>query len=182
MPHVMAMAESAGPEGDAYVDEHRSVAKLVAEAVEKETGVERAWDLVYCSRSGPPHVPWLEPDVNDHLESLAAEEVPAVVVVPIGFVSDHMEVVYDLDTEAKQTADRVGLGFARAATPGIHPVFVTMIRELVLERAAVEQGESVPRRSVGDLPPSWDICAAHCCPNLRGPRPALCEQPSEQPA
>jgi ferrochelatase len=172
-----AMAASAGPDGDAYVEQHRATAGLVAAAVSQATGVERPWQLVYCSRSGAPHTPWLEPDVNDHLETLAGDGVPAVVVVPIGFVSDHMEVVYDLDTEARETADRLGLGFARASTAGVHPAFVTMVRDLLLERAARERGDQVDRAALGDLPAAWDVCAADCCPNPRGSRPALCEQP-----
>ncbi|MFY9915881.1 MAG: ferrochelatase, partial [Nocardioidaceae bacterium] len=127
-----AMAESAGPDGGAYVDQHHSAAQLVAAAVAAQTGVERPWDLTYCSRSGAPHIPWLEPDVNDHLEELSKAGTTAVVVIPIGFISDHMEVVYDLDTEAKETADRLGLGFARAATAGVHPAFVAAVRDLVL--------------------------------------------------
>ncbi len=173
-----AMAESAGPDGDAYVDQHRSAAGLVAAAVTAETGVERPWDLTYCSRSGAPHIPWLEPDVNDHLEEVSKARTPAVVVIPIGFISDHMEVVYDLDTEAKETADRLGLGFARAATAGVHPAFVTAVRDLVLERAARERGEDVVPAAEGELPPSWDECATQCCPNPRQPRPALCQQPA----
>jgi ferrochelatase len=132
------------------------------------------WDLVYCSRSGPPQVPWLEPDVNDHLEMLAEEGEPGAVVVPIGFVSDHMEVVYDLDTEAAETARRLGLPYARAATPGVDPRFVAMVRDLLLERAAAERGESPSRATVAASEPSWDVCPAGCCPNPRAPRPALC--------
>ncbi len=173
-----AMAESAGPDGDAYVDQHRAAAQLVSAAVAAETGVERPWDLTYCSRSGAPHIPWLEPDVNDHLEEVSKAGTAAVVVVPIGFISDHMEVVYDLDTEAKETADRLGLGFARAATAGVHPAFVAAVRDLVLERAARERGEVVVQAAEGGLPPSWDECAAHCCPNPRQPRPALCQRPA----
>jgi ferrochelatase len=121
-------------------------------------------------------VPWLEPDVNDRLEELAADGLQAVVVIPIGFVSDHMEVIYDLDTEAAATAEKLGVEFARAATAGLDPRFVAMVRDLLLERAAVDRGEDVRRRSVGAQPPSWDVCPAGCCANLRGPRPALCGQ------
>ena len=103
--------------------------------------------LVYCSRSGPPQVPWLEPDVNDHLRALKDKGVPGVVVVPIGFVSDHMEVIYDLDTEARATAEEIGLPFARAATAGVDPRFVAMVRDLLLERGAAERGE--PTRTRG---------------------------------
>jgi protoporphyrin/coproporphyrin ferrochelatase len=163
------MAATAGPDGRAYEQQHR----LVATEVARRVGLEE-WDLVFCSRSGAPQVPWLEPDVNDHLESLAKRGAPGVAVVPIGFVSDHMEVIYDLDTEAAQTAERLGLPFARAATPGTDPRFVAMARDLLTERAAVERGDTVTRVAVASTPPSWDVCPAGCCPNPRGDRPALC--------
>jgi ferrochelatase len=169
----LAMASSSGPEGGAYEAQHRSVAALLARAVGERTGVALAWDLAYCSRSGPAHVPWLEPDVNDCLERLAKDGAPASVVVPVGFVSDHMEVVFDLDTEAAATADRLGLAFARASTPGVHPAFVALVRELLLERAAAERGQPVDRPAVGGLGPAWDLCAAACCPNPRQPLPAI---------
>jgi ferrochelatase len=119
-------------------------------------------------------VSWLEPDVNDHLESLAAAGVPAVVLVPIGFVSDHMEVVYDLDTEALATAERLGLPVRRAATAGTDPRFAAMVRDLLVERATAERGQEVARASVGALGPMWDRCPVGCCPNPRTDRPALC--------
>ncbi|MBW9213326.1 ferrochelatase [Mumia sp. zg.B53] len=160
--------------GEAYVREHRDVAAQVAAGVAESTGVERAYDLVYCSRSGSPEVPWLEPDVNDHLRALAADGVASVVLVPIGFVSDHMEVVYDLDTEARETAEELGLGFARVPTPGVDARFVTAIRELIVERAALARDEEPEQSVVGELPPSWTVCPAGCCANLRDPqRPAL---------
>ncbi|QNN52986.1 ferrochelatase [Nocardioides mesophilus] len=162
--------------GGAYVSQHRSVMEEIVERVRQETGHRYVSELVYCSRSGPPHIPWLEPDVNDRMEELAREGTEAVVVVPIGFVSDHMEVIYDLDTEAKATAEKLGLEFGRAATAGLDPRFVAMVRELVVERAAVEQGKDVARPAVGSQPPSWDVCPAGCCANARGPRPALCGQ------
>ena len=99
--------------------------------------------------------------------------MPGVVVVPIGFVSDHMEVIYDLDTEAKATAEEIGLPFARAATAGVDPRFVAMVRDLLLERGAVERGESPERAALGS-DAAWDRCAVGCCPNPAGPRPALC--------
>jgi protoporphyrin/coproporphyrin ferrochelatase len=171
----LRMAETSGPHGGDYVRQHGSVAQLVAEAVQRRTGIRHPWQLVYCSRSGPPQVPWLEPDINDALRAFAAEGGRAVVVVPIGFVSDHMEVVYDLDTEAAATAADVTLAFSRAGTPGVASAFVSAVGDLLLERAAVERGERVPRPAEGLLGPSWDLCAASCCPNLRGPLPALCE-------
>ncbi len=169
----LAMAAGSGPEGNAYVDEHLSVSALVAEGVAAVTGNRLGWDLVFCSRSGSPRVPWLEPDVNDHLDTLAAASVDAVAIVPIGFVSDHMEVVHDLDTEAAQTAARLGLRFSRAPTAGTHPRFVSAIVDLLLERAAAERGEPVNRPAVGDLQAAWDCCPARCCPNPAATRPSV---------
>jgi ferrochelatase len=102
--------------------------------------------------------------VNDHLQVLSADGASGVAVVPIGFVSDHMEVVYDLDTEAAATAEKLGLPMARAATPGAGERFVTMLRELLLERAAVARGEQPVRPCAGRIGPGWDVCPAHCCP------------------
>ena len=167
------MTDGSGPQGGAYVDQHRSVMTEVVERVRQETGRRHPHELVFCSRSGSPQTPWLEPDVNDHLEELHAQGAPGVVMVPIGFVSDHMEVVYDLDTEAMATAEKLGLPASRAATAGLDPRFVSAVRDLLLERAAVERGEEVVRASVGSWPACWDRCAAHCCPNARGERPAL---------
>ena len=171
----LAMNDGSGPTGGAYVAQHRAVADLVTAGVAERTGTAHESDLVYCSRSGPPSQPWLEPDVNDHLEELCGKGVPAAVLVPIGFVSDHMEVVHDLDTEALETAARIGLPCTRAATVGTHPQFVRGLVDLVLERAAVERGEAVGRPALSPLGPSHDRCPAHCCPNLRDPdRPTLC--------
>ncbi|MGZ6884235.1 MAG: ferrochelatase [Nocardioidaceae bacterium] len=169
-----SMNDASGPEGNAYVAQHLAVADEITERVRQETGHRYSNELAFCSRSGPPHVPWLEPDVNDRIEELAAEGVQAVVVVPIGFVSDHMEVIYDLDTEAKATAEKAGVEFARAATAGVDPRFVSMVRDLLVERAAAERGVAVRRKAVGALEPSWDVCPVGCCANGRGPRPALC--------
>ena len=144
----------------AYEVQLRETGRLVAEAV----GVER-WQVVYQSRSGPPQVPWLEPDVCDHLETLDA---PGVVVSPIGFVSDHLEVRYDLDVEARETAERIGLPFARAASAGTHPAFLAAIREAIAER--LEPGS--PKRALGRFGPSWDTCAPDCCrPGTGRPSP-----------
>jgi ferrochelatase len=155
----VTMDNASGPEGGLYSAQLRESARMVAEAA--APGLD--WDLVWQSRSGPPQVPWLEPDVNDHLEALAADGVTDVVVSPVGFVSDHLEVVWDLDNEARDTAARLGLGFARAATPGTDPRFVTMVRELVTER--LEPG--CPRRSLGAMPASHDRCPVGCCPAPR---------------
>ena len=170
-----ASGRDGSAEGRAYEQQHRDVAAVVAATVAEASGVSREHDLVYCSRSGPPSMPWLEPDVGDHLRRLRADGVDAVVVVPIGFVSDHMEVVFDLDTEAAGIAEEIGLMMVRAATPGIHPRFVAMVRELLLERAAAARGEDHARVAVGSLPAHWDVCPAGCCRNAREPdRPALC--------
>lgn len=168
------MNDSSGPGGGAYVHQHTAVMDEIAQRVQEETGHRFPAALVYCSRSGPPTMPWLEPDVNDHLASLHAAGVPGAVLVPIGFVSDHMEVIYDLDTEAMATAAELGMACERAATAGVDPRFVAMVRDLLLERAAVERGESVERLAVGPVGAAWDVCAPGCCPNPRGSRPALC--------
>ncbi|OKJ00894.1 ferrochelatase [Kitasatospora sp. CB01950] len=179
-----AMAETSGAPDDpargtpggAYVAQHLDVARLIADAVAERTGVtDRPWQLVYQSRSGAPHIPWLEPDICDHLEAQHADGVEAVVMVPIGFVSDHMEVKYDLDTEAVAKAAELGLPVARAATVGADPRFAAAVRELVLERAAAQRGEPVTRCALGALGPSHDVCATACCPNPRAPRPAAAE-------
>ena len=151
-----SMAAVAGPQGHAYEAElTAAVERVVAEAAPG-----RGFDLVWQSRSGPPSVPWLEPDVNDHLRALAAAGATAVVVFPIGFISDHLEVVWDLDNEAKETAAEVGLAFARAGTAGIHPAFVAAVRELLEERRA------------GGLPRLGTNCPASCCFVQRPARPA----------
>ncbi len=154
-----SMAESAGPQGGRYTAQLAETAALVHAAAAPDL----AWDLVWQSRSGPPQVPWLEPDVNDHLTLLAEKGVTDVVVSPIGFVSDHLEVRWDLDVEAAETAARLGLGYARAATPGTDPRFVAMVRDLVRERT-----DERPRVQLGTLP-SWDVCLADCCPAPQRP-------------
>ena len=149
-----SMARTAGPDGGRYEAQLHETAALVHAAAAPDL----PWDLVWQSRSGPPQVPWLEPDINDHLTALAAKDVTDVVVSPIGFVSDHLEVLWDLDNEARDTAADLGLGYARAATPGTDPRFVTMVRELVAERTI-----GVARERLGTLP-VWDQCPANCCP------------------
>lgn len=155
-----AMAATSGPHGGRYEAQLRETAGLVAAAA----AADLPYDLVWQSRSGPPHVRWLEPDINDHLAALASSGTTSVVVSPIGFVSDHLEVVWDLDTEAAATAKQLGLDFVRAATPGTDPRFVTMVRELVTER--LNPPETVPRRRLGTLP-IWDACPVNCCPPPR---------------
>jgi len=161
-------------DSSAYVAQHEAVMGLVADGVMRATGVERTSGLVYCSRSGAPNQPWLEPDVSDYLEARQAAGAAAVAVVPIGFVSDHMEVVYDLDTEAAQTARKLALPFARAATVGVDGEFVAAVRDLVLEQAARARGERVEPAALSGLGVLPGRCPAGCCPNPRGPKPALC--------
>ncbi|HEX6685896.1 MAG TPA: ferrochelatase [Candidatus Limnocylindrales bacterium] len=153
----VSMAKTAGPQGGLYERQLRETARLVAQR--SLPGVP--WELVWQSRSGPPHVPWLEPDVNEHLRLLAKDGVTQVVAVPIGFVSDHLEVIWDLDEEAAATARQLGLGFARAHTPGTDGRFVAMVRDLVLERMRRSSGGT--RRALGTLD-HWDVCAGDCCP------------------
>ncbi|MBI2681040.1 MAG: ferrochelatase [Candidatus Solibacter usitatus] len=141
-----------------YEQQLREACRLVA------AGVGRAeWQLVYQSRSGPPSQPWLEPDIGDALRGLSGTR--DVVVAPIGFVSDHMEVVYDLDTVARGICQQLGIHMVRAGTVGTHPAFISMIRELVLERV-----EHAPPRALGTLGLSPDACAMDCCPSGAGPR------------
>jgi ferrochelatase len=151
-----SMNRSAGPDGGLYVAQQRETARLVAAAVR---GPGTQFDLVWQSRSGPPSVAWLEPDVNAHLTALAADGVRAVVLSPSGFVSDHLEVAWDLDVEAREHAAELGLAFARAATAGTHPAFVAMIGELVLE-----QTQGKPARTLGRLGLCGIDCAPDCCP------------------
>ena len=175
-----AMAETAGPaprsRRGAYVDWYAAVASEVARRIAQQRGRKYDYDLVYCSRSGPVSQPWLEPDINDHLRQLARRDVAAVVVVPIGFVSDHMEVIFDLDTEAAATAEECGMAFARAATAGDHPLFVSGLVDLMMERALAARGQEPDCPMLGSAPVGWFECRADCCPNLREPgRPALCQ-------
>jgi ferrochelatase len=169
-----AMNDTAGIEGGRYETQHRDVAATVAAAVGERLGTTPEWELVYCSRSGSPDRPWLEPDVNDHLRALKDRGVPGVVVAPIGFISDHMEVAYDLDTEARRTAQEIGLPFVRAATVGTDSRFVAGLVDLLLERAAQARGEVPEQPTAGECGPSWAVCPADCCRNPRGDEPAAC--------
>jgi ferrochelatase len=162
----IASARTSGPSGGAYPAQLGEAARLVAEQVRESSSWRGGFEVAWQSRSGPPSVPWLEPDVNDRLEALAAEGIREVVAVPVGFVSDHVEVRYDLDTEAAATAARVGIRFARAGTVAASRSFLTMVRELVEER---EDGR--PRVALGTDGPSHDVCPLGCCPG-RVSRPA----------
>lgn len=146
-----------------YEDQLAESSHLVAEAV----GAAQH-SVVYQSRSGSPQVAWLEPDVCDRLRELHHDGVTDVVVSPVGFVSDHMEVMYDLDVEAAGLVRELGLTMVRAGAAGTHPAFVAMIRELVEERLGTTTGQ----RTVGRFGPSHDVCAAGCClPGTGRPSP-----------
>lgn len=156
----VAMNETAGLSGGLYAAQHATTARLVAEQV-RGPGAE--FDLVWQSRSGPPSASWLEPDVNDHLRALASRGCQAVAVSPTGFVSDHLEIAWDLDVEAAETAKEVGLAFERAASAGTHPAFVAMVAELVEERLSGADA-------------ACDSCAfevsSNCCPAPMRPHAA----------
>lgn len=155
----MTMAENCK-----YEAQLEEACRLVAEGLGRSD-----WQLVYQSRSGPPQVPWLGPDVVEHAEALAVIGTRELVVVPIGFISDHMEVVYDLDHELAHACEELGITMVRAATAGTHPRFVEMLRELVEERL----GRTDQRRACGKLGPSHDVCPDDCClyPITRRPTP-----------
>lgn len=118
------------------------------------------WDLAFQSRSGPPSQPWLEPDICDHLTALAEQGVRDAIVMPIGFLTDHVEVLFDLDVQAKRRAAELGIGFTRVPTVGSHPLFVEMIRDLIAERI----DPAVQPRALGNLGPRLMPCAPDCCP------------------
>jgi ferrochelatase len=146
----MSMAE-----GCRYVKQLTEASRLVAE----QAGVER-WELVYQSRSGPPTQPWLDPDVCDRIRQLHAAGARQLVIAPIGFISDHMEVLYDLDTEAADLCRELGIEMVRADTVGTDPAFVAMVRDLIAERHFAEP----ERTAIGGLPASHDVCPLDCCP------------------
>ena len=149
----MAMAR-----GSMYEAQLLETARLVAEGA-----AAGDWRLVYQSRSGPPTQPWLEPDIGEHLRTLHSRGVTDVVIAPVGFISDHMEVLFDLDTEARELCEELGLNMIRAATVGTDPEFVAMIRELIQERT----GQTNDRRVVGVYAPSHDRCPPNCCAIVR---------------
>ncbi len=143
-----------------YALQLEEASRLVAKQLAKDSGRDTAYPrrLVYQSRSGPPSQPWLEPDVCDFLREYKSQGGSDAVVVPIGFLSDHMEVIYDLDTEAADVSREIGLNMVRAGTAGTHPRFVRMICQLVEERLF-----NHPRLAVGNHPPSHDVCPSDCC-------------------
>ena len=161
-------------EGGAYAAQHLAVAGVVIAAQEHESGASAplAWSLVYQSRSGPPTTPWLEPDINDSIDDLAAAGIRAVVIVPLGFVSDHMEVKWDLDTEAMETSAKHDSLAVRVPTPGVHAAYVTGLIDLVIERR--DATPVAERPSLTELGPWYDVCRPGCCENVRlGFKPAV---------
>lgn len=158
-----SMSATSGPEssrieGDGlYVRQHLDVAQRVIDGAATVTGADLPWSLVFQSRSGPPTIPWLEPDINDAIRATSAK---AVIVAPIGFISDHVEVIWDLDNEALATADEVGIDFIRVATPGTDPRFVSALADIVVAALA---GSYVDRGT----------CTPECCPNARASLPVI---------
>ncbi len=167
-------AERSGPdfrgfgEGGAYAAQHLAVAEVVMHA----SGRDVAWDLVYQSRSGPPDPAVARARRQRRITELAAQGVRAVVIVPLGFVSDHMEVMWDLDTEAMETAAELGIAAVRVPTPGVHAAYVSGLVDLVLERVTARP--PIERPAVTALGPWYDVCRPGCCENKRlGFKPAV---------
>ena len=177
----ISMAQTSGPESmrssfqeGVYVAQHNAAAKAILEIASKETTSPLpTWSLVYQSRSGAPHMPWLEPDIGDSLRDLSTSKTKAVVVVPIGFVSDHIEVVWDLDNEVRAIADEESLRFIRVSTPGKSKEFVAGLVDLLEERLT-----NSTRKALSPLGPWADFCSADCCPNSRRSLPTVAEQPN----
>lgn len=161
-PRVVFTAHSI-PLSMAATSEYETQLREAAAIVSDLAGTSDDWDLVFQSRSGPPQVPWLEPDIVDHLHDLHDQSTDDVVVVPLGFVSDHMEVMFDLDTQALQAAEASSMRMTRARTVGTDPRFVTMVRQLL-----EEQIDEKPRLFLGDSGPWPDLCPEnHCVPAAR---------------
>jgi len=164
--HIIYTAHSiplAMAQGCDYEKQLKETGRLVAERLGR-----KEWRLVYQSRSGPSSQPWLEPDILDCLREIHARGgSPDVVIAPIGFVSDHMEILFDLDTQARDLCAELGLQMVRAETVGTHPRFIHMIRELICER--MDQGQ--PRLALGAMGPRPDVCAFDCCPMPKRPTP-----------
>jgi ferrochelatase len=172
------MSESSGPPGvregfekpgGTYAAQHLAAATLAMAGLATQDDLP-SWELVYQSRSGAPSTPWLEPDVNDAIRTAKAAGKKAIVIVPIGFVSDHVEVVWDLDNEAKETCEELGLEFERVATSGTHSAFVEGIIDLIQERT-----DGLEAKALSPLGPWPSFCNPDCCPNLRKVLPVIAE-------
>jgi ferrochelatase len=173
-----SMGESSGPPGvredfekpgGTYAAQHLAAATLAMAGLSEQDSLP-SWELVYQSRSGAPSVPWLEPDVNDAIRTAKDAGKKAIVIVPIGFVSDHVEVIWDLDNEAKETCDELGLDFERVATSGTHSAFVEGIIDLIQERT-----DGLEAKALSPLGPWPSFCNPNCCPNLRKTLPVIAE-------
>ena len=154
--HSIPLSMAAGCDYEAQLQE---TCRLIAESVG-----HKSWRLVFQSRSGSPAQPWLEPDICDHLTELKEARMEDVVIAPVGFISDHMEVLYDLDMEARALCEKIKLNMVRASTVGAHPTFIKMIHELILERSI----PNYPRRFLGTHGVSHDVCPVDCCLDGRG--------------
>ncbi|PRI12194.1 ferrochelatase [Leucobacter massiliensis] len=161
IPHTMQDASAVT--GPGYREQHEDVRATIDAALAERHGAPLGSSLAYCSRSGDPRTPWLEPDVNDHIEALVAQGVRKLVIAPIGFISDHMEVAFDLDVEAMETAEEHGVQAVRAGTVGVRHSFVSGLVDMILERAARERGEETVPRTVGALPAFPDEAPAGSC-------------------
>lgn len=174
----ISMAETSGPahlrEGSnkgAYVAQHNAAITCILAAVAARFASEiPQWSLVYQSRSGAPHTPWLEPDIGDALRAAVTSGSSTVIVVPIGFISDHVEVIWDLDHEAKEIADELGVRYFRVATPGTSPEFVAGIVDLIQEQQSYSESKNLS--SIGDR---TNYCTSECCPNPRGELPTVAQ-------
>ncbi|TFB75174.1 ferrochelatase [Cryobacterium glaciale] len=185
----MTDANKSGPaergfgEGGAYAAQHRAVAQVIMDSLvepdldkldpsESRVPLKTQWQLVYQSRSGPPSMPWLEPDINDAIALLPARGIRAVIIVPLGFVSDHMEVMWDLDNEAMETSEKFGIKAVRVPTPGVSPDFVSGLVDLIEERLNDTPASDRPAKTT--LGPWYDVCRPGCCENVRlGFKPAV---------
>lgn len=178
----MTDANKSGPaergfgEGGAYAAQHRAVAEVIMDSLvepgDDQAKLQTPWQLVYQSRSGPPSMPWLEPDINDAIALLPARGIRAVIIVPLGFVSDHMEVLWDLDNEAMETSEKFGIKAVRVQTPGVSPDFVSGLIDLVEERLNDTPASDRPAKTT--LGPWYDVCRPGCCENVRlGFKPAV---------
>jgi ferrochelatase len=156
--------------GCAYEAQLLETCQLVSNGLDQER-----WRLVFQSRSGPPGQPWLSPDICDYIRELKEAGTTDLIIAPVGFISDHMEVLYDLDTEARALCEEVGINMVRAATAGTHPAFIKMIRELIVERMT----PNMPRRFLGTRGPGHDACPVDCCLMGAG-RPAITSQPDSE--
>ena len=171
--HFVATAHSI-PSSMAQTSDYEKQLRETTRMVAGATGFAE-WDLVYQSRSGPPTQPWLGPDIIEHLKNLHAGGIRNVVIAPLGFISDHLEVLYDLDTEAQALAAKLDMRMVRAGTVGTHPVFVAMLCQLIAER--LSPGEA--KLAIGQFGPNHDVCPLDCCPaGQRAGRPPVSEAPS----